>query len=143
MRKTDNLTKGLAVVGTTLVWLPLLAPVLFSALLLISAGRFLSDFLMPAELFPVGLPGAVLLFWAAVRARSRVRLIGWSLGIAVALHVGGQMLAEVTGLASGAREAAGLWFVVVLGCIAGYALALLAVGLGGIALLRALSGPGV
>jgi hypothetical protein len=135
MPKTDNLTKGLAVVGTVLVWLPLLAPVFFTVLLLISARRFLFDFLMPAELFPIGLPGALLLLWAAVRARSRVRLIGWSLAIAVALLVGGQALAEVTGLASGATEPAGLWFVLVLGSIAGFCLALAAVGVGGIALL--------
>jgi hypothetical protein len=135
MPKKDALTKVLAVVGTALVWLPLLAPVLFSVLLLISARRFLFDFLLPAELFPVGLPGAVLLLWATVRARSRVRLIGWGLAMAVAMLVGGQALAVATGLASGAMEPTGFWFVLVLGSIAGFCLALAAVGVGGIALL--------
>jgi hypothetical protein len=141
MINRDILTRGLPVLGLVLVWFPLLAPVVFCALMLVTARRFLFDFLMPAELFPAALLGSVLLLWAALRARSHVRLIGWGLGIAVALLVGGQLLAEVTGLASGAREPAGLWFVLVLGCIAGYALALLAVGLGGIALLRAVFRP--
>lgn len=136
MSKTDTLTRVLAIAGALLVWVPLVAPVLFLAVFLVQARQFRFDFLMPAELFPIGTLGAVLLLWAGVRARSRVRLIAWGFGIAIALLVGAQAVAVVSGLASGAREPAGLWWVVALGSIAGYALAQVAVGIGALGLLR-------
>jgi lipid-A-disaccharide synthase-like uncharacterized protein len=142
MRRTGALTKVLAILGTTLVWLPLLAPIFFSVLFFIRARLLRFDYLMPAELFPVALLGGALLLWAAVRARSRVRLIGGGLGVAVALLVGGQVLAEVTGLASGATEPVGWWPALVLASVAAYSLALVGAGVGGIGLLRDLLRPG-
>jgi hypothetical protein len=141
MQKTGVLTRVLAVLGTVLAWCPLLAPIFFSAILLISAGVFRFDYLMPAELFPVALLGGVLLLWAAVRARSRQRLIGGGLGIAAGLLVGGQVLATVTGLASGQTEPAGWWWALVLVSLAAYSLALVVVGVGGLLLLRDLFRP--
>jgi hypothetical protein len=141
MQKTDVLTRVLAVLGTVLAWCPLLAPIFFSAILLISARVFRFDYLMPAELFPVGLLGGALLLWAAVRARSRQRLIGGGLGIAAGLLVGGQVLATVTGLASGRAEPAGWWWALVLVSLAAYSLALVVVGVGGLLLLRDLFRP--
>jgi peptidoglycan/LPS O-acetylase OafA/YrhL len=136
MAKKGVLTKTLAIVGTVLVWFPILAPILFSVLALTIERMFRFDYLMPAELFPAALIGGGLLLWAALRARSRRRLIGWGLGIAVGLLVGGQALAVVTGLASGETEPAGWWFALVLASIAAYSLALVAMGVGGALLLR-------
>jgi peptidoglycan/LPS O-acetylase OafA/YrhL len=136
MAKKGVLTKILAIVGTVLVWFPILAPILFSVLALTIERMFRFDYLMPAELFPAALVGGGLLLWAALRARSRRRLIGWGLGIAVGLLVGGQALAVVTGLASGETEPAGWWFALVLASIAAYSLALVAMGVGGALLLR-------
>ena len=93
MEKKGSLTKTLAVVGTVLVWIPVLAPILFAAASLIQAGMFRFDYLMPAELFPVALVGGGLLLWAALRARARRGLIGGSLAGAVILPVAGQALA--------------------------------------------------
>jgi hypothetical protein len=90
---------------------------------------------VPAELFPAALAGGGLLLWAALRARSRRRLIGWGLGIAVGLLVGGQVLAVVTGLASGEAGPAG-WWTIVLASIVAYSLAVVAMGVGGVLLLR-------
>jgi len=56
--------KILAIIGTLFVWLPILAPVLFSAARFFQSNRFLFDYLMPAELFPIALLGAVLLMVA-------------------------------------------------------------------------------
>lgn len=136
MDKKGVLNKTLAIVGTALVWLPLLAPVLFSLIVLATRLVFRFDYLMPAELFPVALVGGGLLLWAALRARSRWGLIGWGLGNVVVLLVGGQALAVVTGLASGAIEPTGVWWVLVLASIAGYSLALAVMGVGGALLLR-------
>lgn len=134
MEKKDTFTKVLAIVGAVLVWIPLLAPVLFSAIRLIQVGDFLFDYLMPAEMFPLALVGSGLLLWAAFRARSRRGLIGWGLVVAVAFLVGGQAFAVATGLASGAREATGWLFAVAIGAILIFVLALVVVGIGGILL---------
>lgn len=107
MEKMGVLTKILAIAGTALVWFPILAPVLLSLALLVKERVFRVDYLMPAELFLAALVGGGLLIWAALRARSPWRLIGWGLGIAVGLLVGGQALAVLTGLASGETEPVG------------------------------------
>ena len=141
MEKKGVLTKFLAIVGTVLVWFPILAPVLLSVAVIIKERMFRFDYLMPAELFPATLVGGGLLIWAALRARSRRRLIGWDLGIAVGLLVGGQVLAVVTGLASGETEPAGWWWALVLASIVVYSLALVVIGVGGVLLLRDLFKP--
>ncbi len=138
MKKYDVLTKSLAVVGTTLVWIPILAPILFSVALWIHEGIFLFDYLMPAEFFPIVLVGGGLLIWATARVHSHQRIIGWAFGSAVFLVVGGQVLAEVTGLASGEIEPAGWQFALVLASLVGYSLALIVIGIGGLQLIRRL-----
>ncbi|MDD5468971.1 MAG: hypothetical protein PHS96_14325 [Anaerolineales bacterium] len=136
MNDKATFTKTLAIIGTVLVWLPILAPVFFSLVALVAARRFRFDYLMPAELFPVALLGGALLVWATLRARSRRGLVGWGLGVAIAMLVGGQALAVATGLASGEIEPAGIWWTLVLGSLVIFILALLMMGVGGILLLR-------
>lgn len=141
MEKKGVFTKILAVIGTVLVWFPIAAPMIFSLILLISRQVFRFDYLMPAELFPAVFVGGGLLIWAALRARSRVKLICWSLGIAAGLLVGSQGLAVVTGLASGKIEPTGWWWILVLTMLVIYILALICIGIGGILLLRDLFKP--
>ena len=141
MEKRDVFTKILAITGTVLAWFPILAPILLSAVLLIQERKFLFDYLMPAELFLFALVGAGLLLWAGLRAHSHWKLIAWGLGIAVALLVGSQALAEVTGLASGAMEPVGIWWILVLALFAAFVAALIAIDVGGIMLLRDLFKP--
>lgn len=136
MEKKGLFTKILAISGTVFVWIPILAPVLFSLMLFSRSGFFRFDYLMPAEFFPVALVGGVLLLWAALRAHSHRRLIGWSLGIAVLMLFGGQALAVVTGLASGETEPAGWQWALVVASLAVYSLALVVMGIGGILMLR-------
>ena len=90
MTTTGKLTKILASTGTVLVWLPLLAPILLAAILLPIERKFLFDFLMPAELFPLILIGTGLLLWAAFRAHAYQKHIGWSLALAVAMLISAQ-----------------------------------------------------
>jgi len=141
MGKRDIFTKILAIAGTVLVWVPILAPILFSIALFARARMFRFDYLIPAELFPAVLIGGGLLLWAAFRARSQKKMIGWGLGVAVGLLVAGQVLAVVSGLASGAREPTGFWWGVVLGSIVLYVLAVIVIGVGGVLLLRDLFKP--
>ena len=136
MENKGNLTKILAIVGTVLVWLPILAPILFAVASFFTDRMFHFDYLIPAELFPLELVGGLLLLWAAVRARAQRKLIGWSLGAAIILLLGSQGLAVATGLASGETEPAGWRMGVVLSGIVAFDLALVAVGVGGVLLLR-------
>jgi hypothetical protein len=136
MEKRDVLTKVLAVLGTVLVWIPILAMVLLSVGLLIAERTFRFDYMIPGELFPAVLAGAGLLLWAAVRARSYRRLIGWSFGFAVVALVGSQALAVLTGLASGRIQAEGWPWVLVTALLAAYDLAVVALGVDGVLLLR-------
>lgn len=136
MGNKGSFTKILAIFGTVLVWLPILAPIVFSIVFLIGDGKFRFDYLMPAELFPVAMLGAGLLLWASFRARAYWKLIGRSLGAALILLFGGQALATITGLASGAIEPTGWQMVVVTASIIAYALALIVIGVGGVLLLR-------
>ncbi|NUM44392.1 MAG: hypothetical protein HUU38_06755 [Anaerolineales bacterium] len=136
MEKKNALTKGLTIVGTGLVWFPLLAPLLLSAVTGMVEGVFRLDYLMPAELFLVALLGGLLLLWAAIRMQARRGLIGWGLGLAVGLLVGSQVLAVVTGLAHGDTAPDGWAWILVLTLLGSYILAVMGVGIGGILLLR-------
>lgn len=134
--KKDILSRFLALLGVILVWLPLLAPILFGLVSLVSHGVFRLDYLMPAELFPLTIAGGGMLVWAAVRARSHARWIGWSLGLAAGLLVAVQAVSEVSGLASGKTEPGGFWWAVVMAGFALFVLADLFLAVGGTSLLR-------
>ncbi|HNU93508.1 MAG TPA: hypothetical protein PKM31_01615 [Bacillota bacterium] len=136
MDRRGVLTRLLAIVGAVLVWIPILFTVLTSIVGTISSRVFRFDYLMPAELFPVAFVGALLLLWAALRARSHQQLIGWGLGGAVVFLGGGQLYAVASGLASGATEPTGWPWALVIASIALYSLALIEMGIAGILLVR-------
>jgi len=141
MENKGALTKGLVITGTVLVWLPILAPILFSLILFIQQQIFRFDYLMPAELGLFAFGGGILLLVAAIRARSHMKLIGWGLGIAFVTVVGGQALAVFTGLADGSTAIGGWQWMLVLSSLVIYVLAIVDVGVGGILLLRDLFKP--
>ncbi len=138
MNKTGFLTKTVAVAGVLLIWFPIVATVSTSVMGSTRDGTFRFDLLLPAELFPFALIGGALLFFAAMRARFRQRLIGWGLAVMVAMLFGGQALAVATGLASGESEPAGWPWILVVASLVAYTLALLAVAWAGVSLLRRL-----
>lgn len=127
----------LAISGTVLVWFPILAPLLLAIPGLLE-GALHFDYLIPAELFPIALAGGLLLLWAAWRARTQRKLIGWSLATAILMPFLGALIANLTGLATGEIEPTGWQWVLVLASLLGYCLALLAIGVGGFLLLRQL-----
>ena len=143
MEKKGALTKGLAVVGTALAWFPILATVLTAAPRLIGGRVFRIDYLMPAELFPFAFVGGGLLMWAALRAHSRRELIAWGLAVAVGLLIAGQVLATVTGLASGETEPTGWWWALVVASLVLYTCTLVEIGTAGVLLVRDVFGRGI
>ncbi len=138
MDNKASVTKLLAVAGTVLAWIPILFTILTSVVGTARSGTLRFDYLMPAELFPIALVGALLLLLAARRAHSHLRPIRWSFGAAVAFLVGGQAIAVVSGLASGAIEPSGWIWAVVIASIALFSLALVALGIAGILLVKKL-----
>ncbi len=123
------------------MWLPILAPIVLSVVVIIKEDIILFDYLMPAELVPAALIGGGLLIWAALRTSSRVRLIVWSLGVAVGVLVVGMGLAVITGPASGETGPGGWESALVLAAVVIYSLALVVIGVGGVLLLRDLFQP--
>jgi hypothetical protein len=136
VEKKNTFTKGLAAAGTIFVWLPILAPVIFSLELLIANRIFRFDYLMPAELFPLILLGSGLLLWAAIRAKSHVKLISWSLVSAVSTLVLSQAVAVVTGIASGRTAAAGIFWILILILFALFFISTVILAIGGSLLTR-------
>ena len=141
MKRPGTLTRILAIAGTALAWFPILAPITITVVYFIDTGTLRFDYLMPAELFLATLIGGGLLIWAGLRARSDLRLIGWGLGLAFGLLVGSQTFAVVTGLASGDTEPAGLLWAIILAMLVCYSLAIIAVAIGGVMLLREIYRP--
>ncbi len=136
MEPRGTFTRILAVAGTVLVWLPILATVLTGLIGSLMRRRLMVDYLMPAELFFFALLGGGLLLWAALRARSHRKLFGWGLPGILVLWLAPQLLAVATGLASGETEIGGWAWVLVLVLLAIYTLGVIALGVAGIALLR-------
>jgi len=136
MGNTGVLTKALAVGGTLLVWLPLVATIMFAVAGSLRDRALRVDYLMPAELSPIAFAGGGLLLWAALRARSRRALVGGGLSLALGLLVGGQALAVATGLASGEAEPVGWPWVLVITSLVAHTLAVVGVGTAGALLVR-------
>lgn len=136
MEDKGVLTKILAIAGTVLVWFPILAPILLTVIFYIEVQMFRFDYLMPAELGLFAFSGGILLLVAAIRAHSHWKLIGWGLGIALVLLIGGQALAVVTGLANGLTEIGGWQWMLVIASLVLYTLAVIETGIGGILILR-------
>ena len=141
MENKGALTKGLAIAGTMLVWLPILAPIVFSLIRFIQRRIFRFDYLMPAELGLFAFGGGILLLVAAIRTHAHMKLIGWGLVIAFVMVVGGQALAVVTGLADGSTAIGGWQWMLVLSSLVLYTLAIIGIGTGGMLLLRDLFKP--
>ena len=135
METKNILTKVLAIIGTVLVWFPIVVPILLSITLFVAERIFRFDYLMPAELFLVALLGSGLLLWATMRAHSRTRFVLWGAGIAIFMFVGVQWFAVISGLATGETEPAGWIWVLALTMLVIHSLGIILVGVGGALLL--------
>ena len=128
MKKKDLLSKVLAVIGTVLVWFPILAPVVLGFISLATDGIYRLDYLMPAELGILVFIGGALLLWGALRTRLRRGLIAWGFGLAAG--------SIVTLMAFGDVVPGSLEWAIVVGLLVIYILAILVMGIGGISLWR-------
>lgn len=138
MKRDKLFTQILATIGTVLIWITIVLPIVLSISRLISGQRFIFDFLLPAELFAVILSGAILLIWSVILAKTHRIAVFVSLGIAIVCLVGSQVVAVTTGLASGEAEPIGLPWIIVTALIGIYNFSVIALGTAGIFLVRKL-----
>ncbi len=135
MGNKGALTKSLAGFGTVLVWLPIMAAIITYVLAFIRDRAFPSDFLIVVELFPFALAGGILLAWAALRARLRRTLIISSVVVSAVSLIAGQVLAVITGMASGVNEPSVWAWALVSASLFIYIVAEIVAGAGGFLLL--------
>jgi hypothetical protein len=126
--KKDTLSKILAVLGTVLVWFPVLAPVLLGLFSLVTDGIYRFDYLMPVELGLVAFAGGALLIWGALRARLRRRIMFWACGLAAGSVVVLMVLGDVM--------PGSLQWGIAIGLLITYSLAIVVMGIGGILLWK-------
>lgn len=141
MRRTVVLSRTLAIAGTVLAGFPIAATVLMSIIGTISEGRFLFDYLMPAELFIAVLAGGLLLLWAAFRTRLLRKPVAIGLVAAAVFLALCQLTAVLSGIASGAAAPEGPAFIFVIALLVVYLLAVIMLDVTGIVLTRALFKP--
>lgn len=138
MKTKSVLAKVFAVIGTVLIWLPVLFMFLTAIIGSIAAKKLLFDYMMLAEFFVVVLIGVVLLFAAGILSKTMPKWLGWSSAIAVIALAGAQLTAVASGLAHGDREPTGYIFGFVIGLIMLYNLLVVGIGVLGIRLVKRL-----
>jgi hypothetical protein len=136
MKTSQVINRVVIILGTVLVFLPVVAPLIFGLFSLAGDGIYRLDYLMPAELSFVVLVGGLLLLFGSFRMKAYRGLIGGLLAAAALLLFGSQVLAVVTGLADGSIEPTGWQFYVVMGGIVLYDLLVVALGVAGIWMVR-------
>lgn len=123
-----------SVIGTVLLWIPIALTIVTSIAGSIFAGKLLMDYLMPAELFFLVLAGWILLIiGSGLSGRWKIPVVVTG-AAALALLFGAQMIAVVSGLASGDIPAEGMIWYLVLGMLVLYDLLVIVLGIIGIRL---------
>jgi len=128
MEKKDTLSKLFAILGTALVWFPILAPLILGFVSLGMDGIYRFDYLMPAELGIVVFVGGATLMWGAIRSGLRRKIIAWGLGLAAG---------SVAILVSFGDVVPGSWqWGIAMGLLISYSLAIVIMGIGGLLLCK-------
>lgn len=135
MKTKTILAKVFAIVGSVLIWAPILFMLITAAIGSIYAKQLLFDYLMLAELFLVILAGVVLLFTASLLGHALSKWIGLCGAVIFIVLAGALLLAQITGLASGDVPATGWQFALVVGLIIVYNVLVAAIGVLGLMLI--------
>jgi len=135
-KNSTGIIKMIAYVGTVIVWIPIIFTLLTSAIGSMARGRFMMDYLIPAELFWLVLAGAVMLLIAAVRSGNCKRCAVWNLVIMIGALAGCQGAAVLTGLANGDARPEGWPFALVMSLLALYVVTVAAECILGVMIIR-------
>lgn len=132
--KKGPLTKILAIAGTLLVCFAIVTPILTFADVLAAdrVGQF--DYLTSVGLFPFAVVGALLLVLSEMQSSLRAEISRTGFSLVIITQV--LRLGLSRGVAAGVIELAGLWWALAFMLYAVYFLALVALGVCGVLLLR-------
>ena len=109
----DKIAKIIGTVFSALTVLPLAIPVFLSLLVLVMRGKFLYDFLMPAELFVFTLVGGLGVIVVLALMKKDFRRLAVALSLALLNLIVSQVYANVSGLAHGNTELTGTHLFIV------------------------------
>ena len=123
-----------AVTGSVLLWIPIGLMIVTAIIGSLSAGKLLMDYLMPAELFFLVLAGWILLIIGSALSQTMRGPVGIIGAASVVVLIGSQILAVVSGFASGVVPAEGPIWYLVLGMLILYDLLVIVLGILGIRL---------
>lgn len=137
-KQKSALSKIFALSGAVLLWAPIAFMLVTAVVGSFMSHRFLFDYLMLAELFPLVALGLVLLILAAILSRTFIKWFAWGAGAALASLAASQLIATATGLASGSTSPNGLAFGVVIASIVVFNIVVVALAVLGITLVRRL-----
>lgn len=138
MKTKTVLAKVFAIAGTVLVWAPILFMLFTGVVGSILSKMLLMDYLLLAEWFFIVVAGLVLLFVSSLLGRTLAKWIGFTAAAGVIALALSMLLAQTTGLASGAIAAEGWPLILVMGLLILYNVLVLAAGILGILLIKAL-----
>lgn len=141
MRTPSPFDRVLAIAGAVVAALPVAAMLATSLVGSLLEGRFLMDYLMPAELGLLLAVGAALLLLAALRTRRDAVAIGATAATAALAFAAMSAFAVWTGLADGRHEPTGWRLALVVSMLVVYVLAAIALPVLGWHLARALRRP--
>lgn len=131
MKRLGWFTATLALVGVVAALAPIVFTVIVTNWGALGTERFVLDWLLPLELFPVTLLGLALILWASLRARLYRALVGLGLGAIAALFAGAAAWVQLSGLASGRTEPTDATGIIAGALMAAYLVALITVCVGG------------
>jgi hypothetical protein len=126
-----------AIAGEAFAAFPFAATVFTSIAGSISMRKFVLDWLMPAELFPAAGLGAVLLMAGAILLKRYRALTGGLSGGCLAMLLGSQAYATLSGLAEGRADTPAAAMAIATAGIAAYCAFLAAIIVAGAFLIRA------
>ncbi|PLV59755.1 hypothetical protein [Thermotoga sp. KOL6] len=108
------LKKILSLVSSSLAAIPIVLPIILSIIILIFRGKIVYDFLMPAELFPFTLAGALSMIILGSISQKRVKKLIVLLVLSLLNLVISQVYANFSGLAHGESSIRDHLFMVVM-----------------------------
>jgi hypothetical protein len=138
MKDKIILKKILAIAGTVIVLVPFAFMIITSIVGSIQMGMFRMDYLIPAEMAPLILLGALMIFWAALLSKYYLKLIISTMAAAVIFLVSSMAIASISGLASGAMEPRGLVWGIVVAALILYVITTAGIGVEGIFIIKKL-----
>ena len=137
-KQKSALSKIFAISGTVLLWAPILFMFITAIVGSIISKALLFDYYTLVELYPIVALGLILLVLASLLTRTFRKWFGWGSVAALVALTSGLILANASGLASGALADSGVIFAVVIAAIVVFNLVVIALAILGFLLVRRL-----